>query len=60
MEGKVYRHDFLAICPEGHKRNFIWIGPETPLKQVKDQCSRCDKTVIFTIDQYWNEITEDI
>jgi hypothetical protein len=56
----IYEHNFLAVCPEGHKRNFYWYDyAKEPLKNVTGECIMCNfKTVEFDIRRYWGKVEE--
>ena len=61
---RMYSHDFLALCPKGHKRNFVWYDPSPEkMQKVMSNCVRCGehtitKEVEFTIKEYWSEPKE--
>ena len=53
----MYNHDFLAVCKNGHKRNFIWHDESSePLITVKEKCFACNGQSTFTIKKYWAAI----
>ena len=53
-------HDFHAICPKEHKRNFVWATDHSEeLAEVKSRCVICNKEVYFKVINYWQEPCEE-
>ena len=49
-------HDFQAVCPQGHNRNFVWDSDtEDKLNVVNARCVYCGRERAFTVVQYWQE-----
>lgn len=54
---KIYEHEFLAICPKGHKRNFNYITESKDLvKHIPlDEyvlCPFCNDFVTYSVVRY--------
>jgi hypothetical protein len=55
----MYEHNFLGVCRNGHKRNFVWwYEGNKKLSSVKSECVHCQcgtGQTKFTITKYWEE-----
>jgi hypothetical protein len=56
----MWRHEFYAICPQGHKRNFTWgDNNQTQFKSVKEYCHLCEEVVEFIVKMYFKDPEEE-